>query len=339
MVAKKGDGYKTKTIFAGKYRRYSGEAWYRGFLDPKRTFFNLRDIFLLAIGFLQSLIILIFMRPKAVFIKGGFVGVPIGVASWLLKIPYITHDSDAVPGLTNRLISKHAKFNAVGMPPENYRYPKHKIKFVGVPVDDEFLKLASEGRARSRTSIGLPVSGLTLLEIGGSLGAQRVDRVLVEVNQRLLDEFPDLNIIHQLGRGNDNIYQDYPKELQKRLILGRFIKPISKYMKSADVVVTRAGATTLAELSVLSTSAVVIPNPYLTSSHQVINAKILAKDNAIVMVDESVALQKQEELFTQISILLRNRAKRQELGRKLHEIIPANATNNLAKLILGIIEK
>lgn len=326
--------YSSKQIFAGKYRRYTGESWYHGLLDIKRLLLNIRDIFLLTIGFFQSFFLLLYKRPSVVFIKGGFVGVPVGLAARFLRIPYITHDSDATAGLTNKIIGKNAKFNAVGMPPENYKYPKNKTVFVGIPVQKEFLDVRNIEQSKLKSKLGLPSGGLTLLIIGGSLGALKIDEIAHDINKKLLDQFPNLNIVHQVGRDNDNLYDDYPKEKRDKIISSRFFKPLSDYMGAADVVITRAGATTLAELASLSKSCVIIPNPYLTGAHQTANAKILSDNNAAIVFDQKTAKQKEDQLINSIADLLKNKAKRQNLGQNLKDLMPSDATHKLAQLIL-----
>src|SRR5579862_561435 len=121
-------------IKAGKFRRYHGNRA-RGLLDPKTLILNIRDFFRLPASIAAAYKILRKFKPDAVFSKGGFVSLPVGIAARLLKIPIITHDSDSTPGLANRIIGRWAKIHATGMPPEYYSYPKSKTVFVGIPID------------------------------------------------------------------------------------------------------------------------------------------------------------------------------------------------------------
>ncbi len=123
-------------IFAGKWRRYNGIGFWQHAKDVKTFAKNLRDIIYLKVGFIQSLAIMIFWRPNIVFVKGGYVGLPVGLAAAILRIKIVTHDSDVVPGLTNRVLARFAKAIAVGMPLEVYKnfYSVQKTHFTGVPI-------------------------------------------------------------------------------------------------------------------------------------------------------------------------------------------------------------
>src|SRR5689334_19136294 len=108
------------SVRAGKFRRYHGEG-IKQLLDLKTMFKNVRDFFYFLAGIWQSYWLLKRLKPDGIFIKGGFVGVPVGLSAAMQKIPYITHDSDALPGLANRLISRWASAHAVGLPKDVYK--------------------------------------------------------------------------------------------------------------------------------------------------------------------------------------------------------------------------
>src|SRR5690606_12676531 len=124
-------------------------------------------------------------RPDALFVKGGFVGVPLGLAAAMLKIPYITHDSDAVPGLANRLIARWAKAHAVAMPKEAYGYPANKTFHVGTPIASVYEPVTADRQARYKKSFGLPKTAKVLLVTGGGLGAKRLNVAVAKVAKTL----------------------------------------------------------------------------------------------------------------------------------------------------------
>jgi len=142
-------------INAGKFRRYYGRSFFKHFFDPKTFLLNLRDLFRFIFGIVESFWLLAHIRPDIIFIKGGYVGVPVGLIARLLRIPYVTHDSDAKPGLTNRLVGKKALFNAVGMPTNNYKYNEDKMVYVGVPIGNEFQERHSLLRSKRRKELDL----------------------------------------------------------------------------------------------------------------------------------------------------------------------------------------
>jgi UDP-N-acetylglucosamine--N-acetylmuramyl-(pentapeptide) pyrophosphoryl-undecaprenol N-acetylglucosamine transferase len=190
------------TIRAGKFRRYHGEGL-KQLLDLPTMLLNLRDAVYVAIGLYQSWRLLRELRPGVIFIKGGFVGVPIGLSAAALRIPYITHDSDAIPGLANRIISRWARKHAVALPPETYNYPSNKTIMTGIPLRKDFVPVTEKLQQHYRTQLKLPAKAKILLVIGGGLGAQRINEAVASAVPHLLREFPDLYIVHGVGRAND----------------------------------------------------------------------------------------------------------------------------------------
>ncbi len=322
---------ETYTIFAGKFRRYHGEAWWIRLTDIKTNFLNLRDFFYCAIGTIQSWRLLRKIKPDAVFLKGGFVGVPVGFAAHWRQLKFITHDSDSLPGLANRLVGKWAVWHATGMPEEFYPYPKDKTKYVGVLVSDDYKITTPEIVSSYREQIGLPVNSRVLLVTGGSGGAARINLAIKALVPELLEKYPDLYITHQVGKGKAEIYDDYHHD---RLKIFELLSPMHVYTGASDLVVTRAGANTVAELGVQAKAAIVIPNPLLTGGHQLKNADYLREQAAAQIIDESTLGKVENPLLNTITDLLDDTAKRQELGVRLHSITPPDAAEKLAVLLL-----
>ncbi len=319
-------------IFAGKFRRYNGESSLKRVFDIKTNLLNLRDFFFVSIGFVQSVAILIRVRPNVVLLKGGFVGVPVGFAAALLRIPFITHDSDAMPGLANRLVGRWAKLHATGLPVENYQYPKSRARFVGVLVSSSHELVTSDQQAAYKKELGIPKDALVLLITGGSLGAASINKAMVHIAPKLLKAHPKLWIIHQAGKGKSKCYGVFS---DARLKVLELMSPLHQYTGAADVVVTRAGANTLAELGVQAKASIVVPNPLLTGGHQLKNAQVLADESAVLVVDEStLAKDTGETLQTTIEKLLSSASQRKKLGMKFHRVTPHDATAKLADLII-----
>jgi len=324
-----------RRIHAGKLRRYHGESWLRKLLDFKTNLYNIRDVFLMSAGIAESLWFLVRDRPEAVFIKGGYVGVPVGLSCRLLGIPYMTHDSDSVPGLTNRIIGGGAKINAVGMPKEFYRYSKAKVVYVGVPLRSEFM-ISEKTQTELRMKLGYKKHEVVVLITGGSSGAQRLDKAMHSILADLLNECKDLRVIHQVGKNHENLYDDYPGEFRSRMHVAAFLSPMVSYAAAADLVVTRAGATTMAEFAALSKPAIVIPSPYLTGGHQLRNAEVFRLAGAAVIVTEQQAKDEPEKFKSIVEELIASEDRRRELAVNLHNLIPHDATSQLSKLILSL---
>lgn len=324
------------SINAGKFRRYHGESLHRKIFDLRTIILNTRDIFKLAIGTIESLWALFRIRPDVAFIKGGYVGVPVGLACRIFRTPYITHDSDAISGLTNRIIGKGARYNAVGMPPENYPYKKDKIIFVGVPVTNDFTDPDGNQRRTKRAELDVARDEILILITGGSNGAKRLDQIIHSSLEAILEKNPKLNIIHQVGKNHETLYEDYPAKLHSRIRVASFLQPLSSYIAAADVVIARAGATAIAEIGHLKKPLILVPNPYLTGGHQSKNAKVLGSRGAAIVVDEHKALEDPAQITKAINELIKSKTSRQEFAEKLYSITEKDATKKLSKIIIGI---
>ena len=326
------------SVRAGKFRRYHGEG-IRQIFDLPTLFKNLRDIGYVLIGLRQSYRILKRLQPDIIFVKGGFVGVPVGLAAARLKIPFITHDSDAIPGLANRIISRWARLHTVALAPKLYPYPASKTETVGIPLVGEFEPVTRQLMQHYRKQIAVPEEARLLFVIGGGLGAQRINKAIAQITPHLLAEFPNLYIVHGVGRANELSLQAIYSEsltpgVRKRVIVKGYIEDLYKYSGAADVVVTRAGATNLAEFSVQGKACIVVPSPFLTGGHQLKNAQFLEDSGAAVVVNEVDVQADPNFLARAISELLKDPKRADAMGHKLRLTAHADAANKLARILL-----
>ena len=323
-------------INAGKYRRYFGQSLFRKLIDFESLLLNIRDIFRLFLGTLESLVLLLKIKPGVVFIKGGYVGVPMGIACRLLRTPYVTHDSDAVPGLTNRLIAGRAVVNMVGMPPAYYPYPTDKIEFVGVPVTQDFINPDKISGHRKRRELDIDKDDFLLLITGGSNGAQRLDKVVHGAMRLLLTKHHNLRIIHQIGKDNQKIYEDYPIKLHSRIRVSPFLTPLSGYIAAADMVIARAGATAITEIGHLQKPLIVVPNASLAGGHQTKNAELLRESSAAVIINEAQAVENPELLVECIDKLIKSAQQRADISGNLYKLTKTNAAEKISRSLLSI---
>lgn len=321
------------TVFAGKFRRYHGQSWLRRLFDIKTILLNIRDLFYLLIGIVQSWFLIGRLKPNVIFLKGGFVGVPIGVAARLRQVPFMTHDSDALPGLANRLVGRWARLHATALPADNYSYPRADVRHVGVLVSPDYAPVQPQTLNDWRQELDLPTTGQILLITGGSLGASRLNRAVIDIIDKLLQDNPGLYIVHQVGKGKIGEYRSYTNE---RLRILEFLRPMHKYTAVADAVVTRAGANTLAELGVQGKACIVVPNPQLTDGHQTKNAQQLSQKNAVIVVSED---ELPAGLDQAIRDLLNDTEKQTQLGEQFKRITIPDAAHKLAKLIQELAEE
>lgn len=318
-------------IPAGKFRRYHGESWFKRLFDVKTNALNARDVFRVVAGYFQSRKLLKRLKPSVVFLKGGFVGFPVGLAAGRLGILMITHDSDALPGIANQWAGKRAKIHATAQPAEVYSYPAESVRQVGVLVGEQYQPITPDLQAQYKRELGIAANHPLLLVTGGSLGAQRLNEAMKEVSPLLLDHYPELHIVHQVGKGHQNMYGNYHND---RLEVREFLDGLYRYTGAADVVVTRAGANTLAELGVQGKACIVVPNPLLAGGHQLKNAEHLVAQKAVRVVDEAALKAGGQVLQQQITDLLDHPDVAADLGRALQTITIPDAADKLAELLL-----
>ncbi len=325
------------TVRAGKFRRYHGEGFMQ-LLDIKTMFLNFRDLFYVVIGTFQSWRIVRELKPDVLFSRGGFVSVPVALGSKLNGVPYITHDSDGVPSLANRIISRWATIHAVAMPKELYPYPSEKTITTGVPINSNFTPVNTQLNNKYRAEIGIPIAAELLFIIGGGLGSQRVNQAVVEALPRLLEQYSGLQVVHVAGRANfKEVQSAYSKELNSdakaRVKVVDFIDDVYRYSGAADVIVTRAGATNLAEFAAQGKACIVVPSPFLAGGHQLINADYLREQGAVEVVNEIDLSDDPNRLAKIVSDLLKNKPKRQKLATKFSEYAVHDATQKIVDII------
>lgn len=333
LTAAHPDLSESRRIFAGKFRRYHEESWLKQLIDIRTNLLNLRDAFFVAVGCVQSVWLMLKKRPDVVFIKGGFVGVPIGLAAALCRVPFVTHDSDTTPGLANRIIARWARLHATGMPTGFYSYPADKTRFTGVPLAEQFTKVTPAAQQTARRLLNLPQNAEVILVTGGSLGSRRINHIVKQIIPELLAARNNLYVIHQVGQGNENLYADYT---HPRLQSMPFIEKPYDASAAANVIITRGSATTIAGLAVQAKPIIVIPSPFLAGGHQLKNAEHLEAQKAAVVLSEKELLKHPALLSKSLENLLDHPEERRQLSEALTKLGKADAAKALAELLLEV---
>ena len=312
------------TIISGKWRRYANLKWYHHFQHIFKThLMNLLDLFKVGIGVVQSFFKLLSWWPDAIFVKGGYVGLPVGLATKILGIPLVVHDSDAYPGLTDRILSKWATKIGTGMPKKYYpQYPKEKTEFVGIPVRTEFYE---------KPKRKLSDDSLSVLAMGGGQGAKYLNNVILD-NADELKNLARFTII--TGDKNFKDATERTKGIKGFEVLAFVGIGLAKLVGSSDIIITRAGATALAELALLGSTVIIVPNPWLAADHQTKNAGVYESAKAAVVIDQRDLA---EKLIPTIKELLANKSKRNELAKNLREFAQPDAAKKMAQMIIGVV--
>jgi UDP-N-acetylglucosamine--N-acetylmuramyl-(pentapeptide) pyrophosphoryl-undecaprenol N-acetylglucosamine transferase len=321
-------------ITAGKLRRYHHFTLLQHFTVPWVFWPNVRDVFLVIVGTIQSLVRLIIWRPDVVFTKGGFVCLPVGWAAWLLRIPVVIHDSDAHPGLTNRLLAPSARRIATGAPIEYYPYPEQKTQYIGIPISEGFRPFTETERRAMKQELGFDPRRALVVITGGGLGAKRLnDNVALHLGA-LLER---TNVLLISGTAQYDELRSLTPQNDARFQLRDFVsKGMAEMLGAADVVVARAGATSILELAALAKPAILVPNAKLTGGHQTKNAQVYAVKKAVILIDEDRFDDLHDtSLVDAIERVLGDATLRESLGRAIHTFARPHAAKNMADMILA----
>jgi UDP-N-acetylglucosamine--N-acetylmuramyl-(pentapeptide) pyrophosphoryl-undecaprenol N-acetylglucosamine transferase len=328
------------SVWAGKLRRYADEGWQQ-WLNVRTQTLNIRDFLRMLYGIGQSYRLIRLLRPDVVFTRGGFVSVPVAFGARLNGVPYITHDSDSVPSLANRLIASGAAKHAVALPSELYPYPAAKTVVVGVPVHKAYQPVTDVLRTEYRKELNVPANAKMVFLTGGGNGARVLNQAMVSNARYLLATFKDLVIVHVAGRALETeTKQAYDVlrlgDARKRIVVRGFVSDLQRYSGAADVVIARGGATNLAEFALQGVACVIVPSKQL--GWNVKNAEVLARRHAIVSLHEDQA--KQPERFGRtIGELLLDDERRRKLARTLAGYARPDATHDLAQVVLDVAEE
>jgi UDP-N-acetylglucosamine--N-acetylmuramyl-(pentapeptide) pyrophosphoryl-undecaprenol N-acetylglucosamine transferase len=224
----------------------------------------------------QAYKILMSRKPAVVLGMGGFVSAPGGLMSWLMRVPLLIHEQNAVPGMSNRILAKLANKVMEAFPNSFSTKSTH----VGNPVRKVIADLPlPETRFTQRTD------ALRVFVFGGSLGAARLNELVPQVCAELKDK-KELQIKHQTGTGNFEQTQIDYKQLDIKADVFEYIDDMAEMYAWADLVICRAGAMTIAELAAAGVASILVPYPYAVDDHQTYNARYLSEAGAGVLLQQ-----------------------------------------------------
>jgi len=299
-------GIPLRTVRTGKLRRY----W---------SLQNLVDLVRIPAGLAESLALVRSFRPDVAFAAGGFAAVPPLLAAALLGVPTVIHQQDVEPGLANRILAPFARAVTVTFPDSLAHFPRGKTTLTGNPVRREILAGSREEASRL---LGVGLDRPTVLVTGGGTGALSLNRLVVGALPRLL---PSCQVLHITGRG---------KAIQVSETGGgyRYWEFLTVEMPHAlavaDLVVSRAGLSTLTEIAALGKPCILVPMP---RSHQRANAAAFAGADAALVLDEEGL--SPERLADAILSLLGDRQRLVVLGENARSMMPSGAEGRIADVI------
>jgi len=236
----------------------------------------------LPISTAQSMSFLIRKRPGLVVGVGGYASGPLVLSAWILRIPILIHEQNSIPGMTNKWLGKIADKIAVSFKDSTAMFPKEKVEVTGNMIRDEFSKPKEDF-----PKIDGP---FRVLVLGGSQGAHSINMAMVEALHLLSQQKRDLHITHQTGEADFEMVKMQYMKNRFSSDVRPFIEDIEDQYRKASLVVCRAGATTLAEVTACGKMSILVPFPHATHNHQVKNARILEAANAgEIVLDEELS--------------------------------------------------
>lgn len=325
---------RLSVISAGKFRRYKHFRIIDYITTPSVMFRNLLDISKILFGTLQALWTVLRFRPDVIFAKGGFVCLPVGWASRLCGVPLVIHDSDARPGLTNRLLASFARSIATGYPLDNYSYDRAKSVYTGVPIrHGGRAPLSRSSQIDAKRSLGIDAGDLLIVGVGGGLGARSINTALVRAAKELKNR--KLRSIIVSGAKNYTDTVKAAEGLDNVRVIEFVSEGMMELLSAADIVVTRASATSLQELASLQKAIIAVPARQLTDQHE--NAKQYEKKHAaIVLEDDELDVGR---LTDELVRLIDDDDARSSLASALHGFARPNAARDVARLIIQTTQK
>ena len=238
-----------------------------------------KALLVLPFSLLESCYHILRFNPDVVMGVGGYVTGPVVAAAWLLRRPTLIHEQNSVPGLANRKLGRLVDRICLSLPQSEKYFPADKTVLTGNPVRR---KIVEVGQTRSGGQ-----GRRTLLILGGSQGAHAVNEMVVEALRGGIEAFSSIRVIHQTGGDDEQMVKEAYEELGIDHQVAAFFTDMAELYSQADLIVSRAGATTLAEIGVVGRPAVLIPYPYAADNHQEKNGAWYVESGAALMFVQS----------------------------------------------------
>lgn len=323
------EGIFVRDIVSAKLRRYL-------------SIENFFDVPKLCISFLQAVWFLFWYMPDVVFSKGGPGALPVVLAARWYRIPVVVHESDTVPGLSNRVTSKFAARIAISFESARaYFDDGEKVVLVGNPVRSAlFMRDENDTKEHIKRFWGFDPKLPLILILGGSQGAKRINSFILDI---LKDLLPFTQVLHQTGPTNYKdvlgemsfLHDSLAPELQNRYkAVDYFDTDIKLALIAADLVISRAGAGSIFELAAFHKPSILIPLPEAAGGHQAKNAYEYAAAGAALVVEESNLLPNM--FLGHVRGILGSVQKMQEMETAAGQFYRSDAALNLAKIVLQL---
>lgn len=264
-------------------------------------------------------------RPDVVIGTGGYASAPTLKIAQFLAIPYFIQEQNSLAGVTNKWVASGADKIFVAYPSMERFFPKEKICVTGNPVRQDLLYLETK-KQHALKQFSLKENTTTLLVLGGSLGARSINQLIEK--QLVLFEKLGIQLLWQCGKLYYETYKRYDSSSVRVL---PFIKEMDEAYSLCDVIISRAGASSVSELCIVGKPVIFIPSPNVAEDHQTRNAQAISDKNAAILLNENALDTKFASVFTE---LISNEEKRKSLSREIKKLARPNATKDIVDEIV-----
>lgn len=305
-------------------------------LSVKNFFKNIRTLFYLISSSFQTRKLIKSFKPDVVIGFGGYVSGPVLRCAYKMGIPTAIHEQNAFPGVTNKALAKNVdKVMITVESVRKYFQPKNECVLTGLPVRGELLKA---DRDFSRAQMGIRDDEVLILSMGGSLGAKAVNEATVELISKRADE-KGYRFLHSMGRYGlwvpDKIKENgIDLESHKNIEIREYISDMDVCMSAADIVVCRAGASSLSEIEALAKASILVPSPNVAENHQFHNAMALVNNGAAVIIEEKDLTG--ERLIKEVDALVKDKDKREKIGRNARAMAMPDAKERIIDIVVAL---
>lgn len=298
---------------------------------------NIRTLFYLSTSSFQTRKILKSFKPDVVIGFGGYVSGPVLRCAYKMGIPTAIHEQNAFPGVTNKALAKHVDRVMITVDSvRKYLDAKNECVLTGLPVRGEMLRA---DRDFSRAQMGIKDDETLILSMGGSLGARAINEAAVELITKRADE-KGYRFLHSMGSYGlwvpDKIRENgIDLESHKNIEIREYISDMDVCMSAADIVICRAGASSLSEIEALGKASILVPSPNVAENHQYHNAMALVNNGAAIMIEEKDLTG--ERLIKEVDELVGNKEKREQTGLNARNMAMIDAKKNIADIIVSLV--
>lgn len=325
------EGYEIQTVTITNFQRS---------ITPAAIGHNIKTLLNMNKSKKQANAILDRFRPDLVVGTGGYASYPVVNAAAARGIPTAVHESNAVPGLTTKTLSKVVDAVMVGFEESRSHYDApSKVVVTGTPVREDFFRC---NRKEAREKLGFTDDRPLVVSVWGSLGAKVMNEQITDCIVRECWAGAPWRHIHGAGRNYEQVLAGLKEQgidlaQHPGVEVRQYIYDMPLVMAAADLVLCRAGASTIAELTAIARPAVLVPSPNVVADHQTKNARVLANAGGAVLLPESES--SGEKLYDLVHQLLADPDRREKMSRALREMGSPDAAEKIYQTLKELLEK